>query len=197
MVTMSAQKHLNHKQAQMNILAFWFFIGAEIVVFGCLFGIYLAVKSLTGQGPTSDELFKLNEIMLSTVVLLTSSFTCAIAVYFLNLSKKLSTLLFFLITILLGLAFIGLEIREFILYVEQGAKISTSAFLGAFYLLLGTHGVHVLFGVTWISLLLVQLWLKGINQETAPKLFIASLYWHFIDVIWVMIFTIVYLIGKV
>ncbi|MFP3489956.1 cytochrome o ubiquinol oxidase subunit III, partial [Staphylococcus sp. SIMBA_130] len=88
-----------------------------------------AVKSLTDQGPTPDELFKLNEIMLSTVVLLTSSFTCAIAVYFLKLSKKLSTLLFFLITILLGLAFIGLEIREFTLYVEEGAKISTSAFL--------------------------------------------------------------------
>ena len=197
METTSAHKHMDHKQAQMNILAFWFLIGAEVVVFGCLFGIYLAVKSLTGDGPSPEGLFKLKEIMLSTVILLTSSFTCAIAIYFLNLSKKLSTFLFFLITIILGLTFIGLEIREFILYVEEGAKISTSAFLGAFYLLLGTHGVHVLFGVIWISLLLVQLWLQGINQETAPKLFIASLYWHFIDVIWVMIFTVVYLIGKV
>ncbi|WP_273852167.1 cytochrome c oxidase subunit 3 [Guptibacillus spartinae] len=191
-------KHLyDTQQAQMNILAFWFLIGAEVVVFGCLFGIYLAVKSFTGDGPGPEELFKLNEIMVSTVILLSSSFTCALAIYFLNLTKKAWTLLFFLITIVLGLGFIGLEIREFTLYVGEGASISTSAFLGAFYMLLGTHGVHVLFGVTWIALLLVQLWLRGINQETAPKLFIASLYWHFIDVVWVMIFTVVYLIGKV
>ncbi|WP_226658428.1 cytochrome c oxidase subunit 3 [Guptibacillus hwajinpoensis] len=197
METTSEQKQLYNKQAQMNILAFWFLIGAEVVVFGCLFGIYLAVKTLTSDGPGPNELFKLNEIMLSTVILLTSSFTCALAIYFLNLSRKTWTLLFFLITIILGLAFVGLEIREFTLYVKEGATISTSAFLGAFYMLLGTHGFHVLLGVIWITLLLVQLSLRGINQEIAPKLFIASLYWHFIDVIWVMIFTVVYLIGKV
>ncbi len=197
METTSERNLLSHSQAQMNILAFWFFIGAEVVIFGCLFGVYFAVKSLTGEGPGPEELFHLREIMVSTFFLLTSSFTCALAIFFLNLSKKSLTFLFFLLTLVLGLAFLGMEIKEFISYIDEGASISTSAFLGAFYMLLGTHGAHVLFGVLWIGLLLVQLWVRGINQETAPKLFIASLYWHFIDIIWVMIFTVIYLLGKV
>ena len=197
MENISEKNLLSHSQAQMNILAFWFLIGAEVVIFGCLFGVYFAVKSMTGEGPGPEELFHLREIMVSTFILLTSSFTCALAIFFLKLSKKSLTFLFFLLTIILGLAFLGMETREFISYIGEGATISTSAFLGAFYMLLGTHGAHVLFGVLWIGLLLVQLCLRGINQETAPKLFIASLYWHFIDIIWVMIFTVIYLIGKV
>ncbi|WP_347549746.1 cytochrome c oxidase subunit 3 [Pseudalkalibacillus hwajinpoensis] len=187
----------NGKTAQMNILAFWFLIGAEIVVFGCLFGVYLAVKELTADSPAPSELFKLGEVMISTILLLSSSFTCAIGVYMLQRRNKVATLIWFIVTILLGLGFLGMEIREFLAYVQKEATISTSAFLGGFYILLGTHGTHVLFGVVWISLLLVQMWIQGINEVTGPKLFIASLYWHFIDVIWVFIFTVVYLLGKV
>lgn len=197
MPALAGKEIFSNNKAQMNILAFWFLIGAEVVVFGCLFGIYLAVKELTGNAPGPQELFVLSEIIVSTVVLLTSSFTCALGVYTLKLGRKLPTLLWFLITIGLGIGFVLLEINEFTAYVAEGATIGSSAFLGAFYMLLGTHGAHVVFGIVWISILLIQLVKHGINRETAPKLFIASLYWHFIDVIWVIIFTVVYLLGKV
>ncbi|MCA0985897.1 cytochrome c oxidase subunit 3 [Guptibacillus algicola] len=191
------EKLFSDKQAQMNILAFWFLIGAEVVVFGCLFGIYVSVQELTANGPGPKELFNLSEIIISTIVLLSSSFTCALGVYTLKLGKKRMTFIWFLLTISLGIGFVFLEVIEFVAYVGEGATISTSAFLGAFYMLLGTHGAHVIFGVVWISMLLIQLVLFGITKDTAPKLFIASLYWHFIDVIWVFIFTVVYLLGKV
>ncbi|WP_270179158.1 cytochrome c oxidase subunit 3 [Alkalihalobacillus sp. CinArs1] len=193
-----AEKNLfSDHHAQMNILAFWFLIGAEVVVFGCLFGIYVSVQELTNNGPGAKELFNLSEIIVSTIVLLSSSFTCALGVYTLKLGKKTMTLVWFLLTISLGLGFVILEGIEFMAYVAEGATISSSPFLGAFYMLLGTHGAHVLFGIVWIFMLLIQLMMYGITKETAPKLFIASLYWHFIDVVWVFIFTVVYLLGKV
>lgn len=191
------EKLFSDQHAQMNILAFWFLIGAEVVVFGCLFGIYVSVQELTASGPGPKELFNLSEIIISTIVLLSSSFTCALGVYTLKLGKKRMTFIWFLLTISLGIGFVFLEVIEFMAYVGEGATISTSAFLGAFYMLLGTHGAHVIFGVVWISMLLIQLVLYGITKDTAPKLFIASLYWHFIDVVWVFIFTVVYLLGKV
>ncbi|WP_377888664.1 cytochrome c oxidase subunit 3 [Alkalihalobacillus sp. R86527] len=197
MPALTEKNLFSNPHAQMNILAFWFLIGAEVVVFGCLFGIYVSVQELTTNGPGAKELFNLSEIIISTIVLLSSSFTCALGVFTLKHEKKRMTLIWFLLTISLGIGFVVLEAIEFMAYVGEGATISSSAFLGAFYMLLGTHGAHVVFGIVWISMLLIQLVLHGITKDTAPKLFIASLYWHFIDVVWVFIFTVVYLLGKV
>jgi cytochrome c oxidase subunit 3 len=107
------------------------------------------------------------------------------------------TLFWFGVTVLLGATFLALEIYEFFEYVHHGHTFTGSAFGSAFYTLVGTHGSHVLFGTIWITTLILQARKQGITQVTAPKLYVASLYWHFIDVVWVFIFTVVYLLGKV
>ncbi|MGO4373613.1 cytochrome c oxidase subunit 3, partial [Paenibacillus sp. MCAF20] len=99
--------------------------------------------------------------------------------------------------VVLGAGFLGLEIYEFVHYVHEGHGFTTSAFSSSFYTLVGFHGAHVAFGILWITLLIIQLGKKGLNTTTAPKVYIASMYWHFIDVVWVFIFTVVYLMGKV
>src|SRR5690606_34087513 len=112
-------------------------------------------------------------------------------------AKKVPQIMLWLgVTVLLGLGFLGLEIYEFFHYVHEGHQFNSSAFGTSFYSLVGFHGAHVAFGVLWITLLIFQLAKKGLTTVTAPKVYVASMYWHFIDVVWVFIFTIVYLMGK-
>jgi len=180
-----------------KVLGFWLFLGAETVLFACLFGTYLALRHQTMGGPTGQELFDLKLVALATGILLTSSLTSVLAMHAMNRLKK-KTMQFWLgVTVLLGLAFLVLEIYEFIHYVHEGHTFTSSAFGSSFYALVGTHGAHVTFGIFWISTLMIQAAKRGITTEMAPKLFVSSLYWHFIDVVWVFIFTLVYLLGKV
>lgn len=195
---MSTNHLISHAEGDRKIFGFWMFLCAEVVLFSCLFGTYLALRNHTNGGPTPEELFKLEETIKSTVVLLTSSFTSVMAIKNMQQEKLRPMQIWLGITVLLGLTFLGLEIKEFMKYVEEdGLGIGRSAFASSYYLLLGTHGSHVLFGSVWISTLMIQTGRRGINAQTAPKLFIASLYWHFVDVVWVFIFTLVYLLGKV
>lgn len=166
-------------------------------MFGCLFATYLALRNSVGDGKTSDELFQLPMIALATFLLLTSSLTSVFAVMALHRHRLQSMLRWLAISVVLGLAFLGLEIYEFVEYVHEGHGFTTSAFSTSFYSLVGFHGAHVLFGILWISLLIIQGSKKGLTTVTAPKFYIAALYWHFIDVVWVFIFTVVYLMGKV
>jgi cytochrome c oxidase subunit 3 len=184
-------------EGKNKVLGFWLFLGAETVLFACLFGTYLALRHNTMGGPTGAELFDLKLVALATALLLTSSLTSVLAMIAMNQLKK-KTMLFWLgVTVLLGLGFLILEIYEFIHYVHEGHTFTSSAFGSAFYTLVGTHGAHVTFGIIWISTLMLQAAKRGITLEMAPKLFVSSLYWHFIDVVWVFIFTLVYLLGKV
>ncbi|SEN73131.1 cytochrome (ubi)quinol oxidase subunit III [Lihuaxuella thermophila] len=180
-----------------KVLGFWLFLGAETVLFACLFGTYLALRNQTMGGPTGEHLFDLKLVALATAILLTSSLTSVLAMHAMN-QLKLKTMQFWLgVTVLLGLGFLVLEIYEFIHYVHEGHTFMSSAFGSSFYALVGTHGAHVTFGIVWISTLMLQAAKRGITTEMAPKLFVSSLYWHFIDVVWVFIFTLVYLLGKV
>lgn len=194
---MTTKNLISQPEGDRKIFGFWIFLSAEVVLFSCLFGTYLALKHHTDGGPTPNELFELKETIKSTVVLLTSSFTSAMAIKNMQQEKLVPTQIWFSITVLLGLVFLGLEIKEFMRYVHEGLGLGRSAFASAYYLLLGTHGSHVLFGTVWISTLIFQAGRQGITVGTAPKLFVASLYWHFVDVVWVFIFTVVYLLGKV
>ncbi|MDR5594790.1 cytochrome (ubi)quinol oxidase subunit III [Paenibacillus larvae] len=184
-------------EGKNKVLGFWLFLGGETVLFGCLFATYLALRNSVGDGKTSDELFQLPMIALATFLLLTSSLTSVFAVMALHRHRLQSMLRWLAITVVLGLAFLGLEIYEFVEYVHEGHGFTTSAFSTSFYSLVGFHGAHVLFGILWISLLIIQGSKKGLTTVTAPKFYIAALYWHFIDVVWVFIFTVVYLMGKV
>lgn len=184
-------------EGRNKILGFWLFLGAETVLFGCLFATFIGLRNQVMDGPTAAELFKLPMVAAATFILLTSSLTSVLAIQAMHRKAVGGMQLWFGVTVLLGLAFLGLEIYEFFEYVHEGHKFSTSAFSSSFYTLVGFHGAHVLFGVLWISLLMAQLAKKGLTVVTAPKLYVASLYWHFVDVVWVFIFTVVYLMGKV
>jgi len=184
-------------EGRNKVLGFWLFLGGESVLFGTLFASYIALRSQTGEGPLATELFKLSTVAIATFILLTSSLTSVFATQALHQNKPKAMLGWLLITVVLGLSFLGLEIYEFYEYVHEGHKFSTSAFSTSFYTLVGFHGAHVLFGVVWISILMGQILKKGLTVVTAPKAYVAGLYWHFIDVVWVFIFTVVYLMGKV
>lgn len=184
-------------EGKNKVLGFWLFLGAETVLFACLFGTYLALRGQNLDGPTTQELFDLKLVALATGILLTSSLTSVLAMHYMNRRNKRATLLWMGITVLLGLSFLLLEIYEFVHYVQLGHTFVGSAFGSAFYTLVGTHGAHVTFGLFWITAVLIQTAQRGLTKETGPKLFLSSLYWHFIDVVWVFIFTLVYLLGKV
>lgn len=194
-----ASEHLETAtlEGKNKVLGFWLFLAAETVLFACLFGTYLALRNQTMGGPTTDELFDLNLVALATGILLTSSLTSVLAMIAMNKKNKGATLGWLAVTVFLGLSFLILEIYEFVHYVHLGHTFMGSAFGSAFYTLVGTHGAHVTFGLFWITGLIIQVAKRGINKVTAPKLFVSSLYWHFIDVIWVFVFTLVYLLGKV
>jgi cytochrome c oxidase subunit III len=180
-----------------KVLGFWLFLGAETVLFACLFGTYLALRNQTMGGPTTHELFDMNLVAWATGLLLTSSLTSVLAMHAMGQGKKGVMLGWLFVTLLLGASFLGLEIYEFVHYVHEGHTFFGSAFGSAFYTLVGTHGAHVTFGIIWISSIMLQAYRHGITTITAPKLFVSSLYWHFIDVVWVFIFTLVYLLGMV
>ncbi|GAE94630.1 AA3-600 quinol oxidase subunit IIII [Gracilibacillus boraciitolerans JCM 21714] len=185
-------------QSQMNILGFWVFLGAEIVLFATLFASYFVLEHNTAGGPGGGaDIFVLKDVLIETFLLLTSSFTSGLAIHAMRNHDKKGLLLWMIATLLLGAGFLFMEINEFLHFIHEGATIQTSGFTAGLFTLLGTHGAHVTFGIIWISLLLVQLVRRGITEKTSSKLFIASLYWHFLDVVWIFIFTFVYLKGMV
>ncbi|OZM58456.1 cytochrome (ubi)quinol oxidase subunit III [Lottiidibacillus patelloidae] len=182
-------------EGKNKFLGFWFFLGGECVLFASLFGTYLTLRKGYADGPTPAELFDLELVFAATMILLVSSLTSVIAIFGLKEHNFKKMQIWLGITVALGLAFLILEIYEFVHYIHLGHTMTSSAFGSAFYTLVGTHGAHVAFGVTWITILMVRNAKRGLSTYNAPKFYIAALYWHFIDVVWVFIFTLVYLLG--
>lgn len=183
------------EEGRMKIFGFWIFLGAEVVLFATLFAAYLVYHHQTAGGPSSRELFEVKEFMMETLLLLTSSFTCGLAMLEMRKDRQKGFMAWMGVTLLLGLGFLYMEIHEFIAYVNEGATIGTSAFLSAFFTLLGTHGLHVSLGIVWVLAVMLQISRRGFTPMTARKAFITGLYWHFLDVVWIFIFTAVYLMG--
>lgn len=181
-------------EGKNKFIGFWLFLGGETVLFASLFATFLALK----DQEMARQLFDLKLVFLMTIILLTSSLTSVYAIYHMKNYQFKKMQAWFFITVLLGLAFLGLEIYEFYHYVtEYQFGFKTNAFSSSYYTLVGTHGAHVIFGLGWISALLIRNAKRGLNLYNAPKYYVASLYWHFIDVVWVFIFTVVYLMGMV
>jgi cytochrome aa3-600 menaquinol oxidase subunit 3 len=185
------------EQNRLNILGFWIFLGAEIMLFGTLFTCYFTLVDRTGNGPAGAEIFEMGPVLAETFLLLTSSFVIGLAIHAMRLGNKRAMLAFFGITLLLGLGFLGFEITEFATYYDEGATFQTSAFTSSLFLTLGTHGGHVTLGLFWGLFIILQVRKRGLTPETANKSFIFSLYWHFLDVVWIFIFTFIYLKGMV
>ncbi|MUG65457.1 cytochrome (ubi)quinol oxidase subunit III [Paenibacillus campinasensis] len=185
-------------EGRNKVLGFWLFLGGEAVLFGTLFATFLALRNQNNEGPTAGELFSLPITAVATLILLVSSLTSVFAIQAMHRHNVKSLINWLIVTVGLGLAFLGLEIYEFYEYiVHESFDMKTSAFSSAFYTLVGFHGAHVAFGVVWIGILIGQLYRKGLNVVTAPKVYVSAMYWHFIDVVWVFIFSVVYLLGKV
>ncbi|AMW98309.1 cytochrome (ubi)quinol oxidase subunit III [Rummeliibacillus sp. G93] len=190
---------LSTAEGKNKVVGFWIFLGGETVLFATLFATFLALKNKgpSGMEFTTQNLFELPLAFIMTMLLLTSSLTSVYAMYHMKNYNFKGMQAWLAITVLLGLGFLGLEIYEFTHYVHEGFTFSQSAFGSSFYTLVGTHGLHVVIGLAWIVLLMVRNAGRGLNLYNAPKYFIASLYWHFIDVVWVFIFTVVYLMGVI
>ena len=188
-------------EGKHKFLGFWLFLAAETVLFASLFATYLALKD--SVPPNKDmtlakDLFDMPLAFVATMLLLTSSLTSVYAMYHMRNYDFKQMQFWLLITVLLGAGFLGLEIYEFNHYVHEYHHTFTgSAFGSAFYTLVGFHGAHVTFGLFWIITLMLRNSKRGLDLYNAPKFYIASLYWHFIDVVWVFIFTVVYLMGMV
>lgn len=183
-------------QGKNNFVGFWTFLAGETVLFASLFATYLALKDSTPSGHLhAADLYHLELAFVMTMLLLTSSLTSVYAMYHMKNYDFKKMLTWIVVTILLGLCFLGLEIYEFAEYVHQGHTFRSSAFGSAFYFLVGTHGLHVLIGLGWAILLVIRNMKRGLSVYNAAKFNTFSLYWHFIDVVWVFIFTVVYLLG--
>ncbi|GKU77694.1 cytochrome o ubiquinol oxidase subunit III [Paenibacillus sp. L3-i20] len=187
--------HDHHDQEELKTFGFWLFLISDVILFGVLFATFIVLRLNTAGGPTGGDLIELPGIIASTFILLTSSFTSGIALLEMNRGNKKGLIRWLIITALLGASFIYLEVSEFIHLVHEGANIGTSAYWSAFFTLVGAHGLHVSLGLVWMMSIIIQISRRGITPVTKRKVNIVSLYWHFLDVIWIFVFTIVYLMG--
>lgn len=174
---------------------FWIFILSDIVMFASLFAAYAVLSGNTGGGPTGAELFDLRNVFIETMCLLFSSYTCGLGALSAERRQTARFLFFAALTFVLGAAFLFIEVSEFARMLEKGAGPWRSGFLSAFFTLVGTHGIHVTSGLIWGMYLVAQVIVKGLRPAVLRRLLCFSLFWHALDIVWVGVFTLVYLMG--
>jgi cytochrome o ubiquinol oxidase subunit 3 len=174
---------------------FWIFLLSDFVMFSGFFAAFAVLSGNTAGGPSGRELFKLDTVAIETACLLISSFVCGMASLAVAVRSQLWTQLFLVVTGLFGLAFLVLEVREFAEMVAHGAGPQRSAFLSSFFTLVGCHGIHVTAGLLWLGTMMAQIFAKGFTPNMQRRFMCFSLFWHALDIIWVAVFTVVYLMG--
>jgi cytochrome o ubiquinol oxidase subunit III len=174
---------------------FWIFLLSDIVMFAALFAAYAVLASATAGGPNGAELFNQHNVAIETACLLASSYTCGLMSLAVSARRRFVTYVAAVITIVLGAAFLNLEVREFADLVALGASPQRSAFLSAFFTLVGCHGLHVTAGLIWLVVMMIQVAVRGFRASVERRLLCFSLFWHALDIVWVGVFTVVYLMG--
>ena len=187
---------IEHHPENGSMLGFWLYLMSDCLVFAVLFASYSVLGQNYAMGPTGADLFDLSLVALNTSLLLFSSITYGFAMLAAQKKRLQRTMLWLGLTGLLGLSFVALEIGEFVHLVHEGAGPQRSGFLTAFFALVGTHGLHVTFGIIWLVTLAFQLKQHGLTPENSRRLMCLSLFWHFLDVVWIGVFTFVYLMGS-
>lgn len=182
-------------RADRHMFGFWIYLMTDLIIFGVLFAVYFVLRGSTFGGPTTNDLFSLPTALANTLVLLTSSFTCGLALIAAQRGKVNQTIGWLVATFVLGATFLTLELTEFSHFVAMGASWQRSAFLSGFFTLVGTHGTHIAIGLLWIIVAIVQLKLRGLTPAVTSKLTRFVIFWHFLDIVWIFIFTTVYLMG--
>jgi cytochrome o ubiquinol oxidase subunit 3 len=189
-------KAMNEREkADRHMLGFWLYLMTDLIIFGVLFAVYFVSQNSTFGGPSSSDLFSLSTALASTVILLSSSFTCGLALIAAQRGKVDRTIGWLAATFVLGGTFLALELAEFSRFAATGAGPQRSAFLSSFFTLVGTHGLHITVGLLWIIVAIVQLKLRGLTPGVTSKLGRFVVFWHFLDIVWIFIFTTVYLMG--
>lgn len=176
---------------------FWVYIMTDCVLFASLFAVYAVLHGNTFGGPSGKQLFDLPYVLSETLLLLTSSFTCGLAMLSAAKGDKNKVLLWFIVTFLLGASFLGLEVHEFRHLIVEWDSWRRSSFLSSYFILVGTHGMHIMVGLLWMAVMLVRVYKQKLTESTIRRLTLLSLFWHFLDIIWIFIFTIVYLFGVI
>lgn len=184
-----------HHSEGSTMLGFWLYLMSDCLIFATLFATYGVLGRSYAAGPTPKELFDLPGIAVNTAMLLFSSITYGFAMLEMDRDRIKQTQIWLAVTGLFGAAFVALEIREFVHLFHEGAPPWRSAFLSSFYTLVSTHGLHVSMGILWLIVLMVQVGKHGLIVENKRRLMCLSMFWHFLDLIWIGVFTVVYLMG--
>jgi cytochrome o ubiquinol oxidase subunit III len=180
---------------EIQALGFWFYLMSDLIIFAALFATFGVVGGNYAGGPTPKELFDLPYALVETLLLLFSSAACGMAMLAMHSGRKKWVMVWLAVTFLLGLGFVGMEIKEFYGLVAQGHGPDQSAFLSSYFTLVGTHGAHVTVGLIWMAVLVAQVAFKGLTSPVQSRLVRLSMFWHFLDIVWIGIFSVVYLMG--
>lgn len=180
-----------------TVLGFWIYLMTDLVLFATLFATYAVLRNATNGGPDGRELFSLPFVLTETLLLLTSSFTCGLALLAVQKRNKTHLVFWFIVTGFLGVTFLGMELSEFSKLIAEGHDWRQSAFLSAFFTLVGTHGLHIAVGILWMTVLLFKVIKQGLTDGLLKRFVLFSLFWHMLDIVWIFIFTIVYLMGAI
>jgi cytochrome o ubiquinol oxidase subunit 3 len=187
----------NHNFSDKTILGFWIYLMTDLIMFSALFATFAVLRTSTFGGPGAGELLSLNGALVETLILLTSSFTCGLAMVAAHAGKQKQVFAWFGVTFLLGISFLIMELTEFSGLIHAGHSFQTNAFLSSFFTLVGTHGLHIAIGLFWMLVSMLMVWKRGLTPAILSKLTRLSLFWHFLDLVWIFIFTIVYLYGHI
>jgi cytochrome o ubiquinol oxidase subunit 3 len=196
----AVEAELEQHEVEYNdrvVFGFWVYLMTDLLMFTVLFAVYAVLHENTVGGPSGRELFTLPLALTETLLLLTSSFTCGLGMIAARQGIKNQVLAWFGITFALGLAFLSIELYEFAEFISEGHTMSVNAFLSSFFVLVGTHGLHITSGLLWMAITLIFVTKRGLNQPLVRKLSLLSLFWHFLDIVWIFIFTVVYLMAFV
>jgi cytochrome o ubiquinol oxidase subunit 3 len=185
----------HHESGGATMLGFFIYLMSDALIFASLFAVYGVLSRSYAGGPAPQQIFELPLVALNTGLLLASSITFGVAMLEMEADRLQRTWVWLAITGLLGAGFVGVELHEFAGLIAEGASPQRSAFLSAFFTLVATHGTHVTFGLVWLVTLLVQISRRGLSAENRRRLMCLSMFWHFLDIIWIGVFTFVYLFG--
>ena len=194
LVEQDAHDH-GSSHASPVLLGFWIYLMSDALIFAALFGTFGVLSTSYAGGPAPRDIFELELVALNTAILLVSSITYGFAMLAMDKGRVKAVQAWLAVTALLGMSFVVIELYEFGVLIGEGATPQRSGFLSAFFALVGTHGLHVTIGILWIGLTLIQLGKHGLNTINKRRLMCLSMFWHFLDVVWIGVFTFVYLMG--
>lgn len=182
-------------ESDIKVFGFWMYLMTDLILFAALFASYIVLHKNIFTGPSAREIYNMTEALKETLILLISSFTCAMGMLAIHKKQKKAALLWFVITFVLGVAFLIIEISEFSTLIKEGLGPSHSAFLTSFFALVGTHGMHITIGLLWMGVEMLRILNRSLSVQNVSRIFRMVLFWHFLDFVWIFIFTTVYGMG--